>query len=290
MGLLGSIRRKVHSPLFRRMKRKRTCGETTPLKFTSTSEFTEDSSVMESVDSSHDPRRRAKLAISEDAQELLSPHNGDDTEGGGSFSFDPISDATMKDQENPKTNNEEAVNDDSDSIQHDVVMVEEEKCLMDNDEDEAMYVSEEDSDREQESVPQQHVPHVSLIRSHTPPSAMLPTHSRIRSDGHQQQLQQVMHIFHDELSTLYEEPNKSSSESSDSSVKSASSMVENRIVPVQDTLDESNIRARWEYALRLMVGNCEPSEFLYNFPTFAEMMPSSSAITNGELDMEVAEI
>jgi hypothetical protein len=204
-----------------------------------------------------------------------------------------VSDDDTTDDEKPQRKDETMEVDDR---QEDVVMSENDKCLMDDDDDEAMaYVSDDSGDRE---IPpeqyhhhhHQHAPlscQVTFIRTHTPPNAMLPTHSRTRSDGQQQQ---VMHIFHDELATLYEEPNKSSESLDSSSLKSTSSsdsIVENRMVPLRDTLDESNIRARWEYALQLMVGNCEPSELLYN--TLAEMIPSSS-ITNGEDIMEVAEI
>ena len=149
------------------------------------------------------------------------------------------------------------------------------------------YVSD-DSDYEDVEI---HQPHVSLIRSHTPPNAILPTHARGRSDGQQH----VMHIFHDELATLYEEPTKSSD--SLDSVESSSSTVEHEndannhdtsAVRLRDSLDESNIRARWEYALHLMVGNCEPSELLYN--TIVEMMPLARIGNGEEFDVEMAEI
>ena len=231
---------------------------------------------MDSVDVSYDVSRRLSLrhmeALSEDTQELLSPHDGD---GDGSFVFEPImvSDDDTTDDEKPGRGNgkEEGIlvaNNEYGSTN---------KSLMDS--DDVNYVSDDSS----EMLPEQAPSSVSLIRSHTPPNALLPTHSRKRSDG-----QQVMHIFHDELATLYEEPNKSS-ESLDS-IKSASSIAEsNTIVRLRDTLDESNIRARWEYALQLMVGQCEPSGLLYN--SIAEMMPSTSYLTYGEnTDMDVAEI
>lgn len=272
MGFLGSIRKKVVNTPLRRMnnKRKRSGGEIT-LKFASTSEFTDDSSVIESVDSSsYEHTRRLSLrqtAQSEDTQELLSPHDDSD----GSFVFDPImiSDDDTTDDENPRS---DAMYD----AQQDTFMNNDDNCLLDVDMDDGAmaYVSDDSADCDLSQA--EPACHVSLIRSHTPPNA--PTHSRKRSDGQQQ----VMHLFHDELATLYEEPNKSS----ESSMKSASSIEETSVVRLRDTsLDESNIRARWEYALKLMVGQCEPSELLYN--SLAEMM----TITNGEdADMEVAEI
>jgi len=261
MGFLGSIRKRVNT----RMKRKRTSGES--LKFSSTSEFTDDSSAMESVDTPS--KRRMEKTQSEDTQELLSPRDG---EADSSFVFDPImvSDDDTTDDEKPmKKDNEDTImmNDEIDFRMKDETM------------EDVNYISD-DSDRE---FPQEQVSpcHVSLIRSHTPPNALLPTHARVRPETQQQ----VMHIFHDELATLYEEPNKSS-ESLDSIKSSPSSVVENSNTSVVRALDESNIRARWEYALRLMVGNCEPSELLYN--SIAEMMPS---ISNGEdVEMEIAEI
>lgn len=270
MGLFCTIRKKVNT----RMKRKRSTGDS--LKFSSTSEFTDDSSAMESVDAPN--KRRMEKAVSEDTQELLSPRDG---EADSSFVFDPItvSDDDSTDDEKPKS--------DAKSDGHKGTSKDQNKYVMDFDEvmTDANYVSDDSSNREVPPPEQTHsLCHVSLIRSHTPPTnAMLPSHSRGRSDA---QPQQVMHIFHDELATLYEEPNKSS-DSLDSS-KSSSGIAEdansNSLVRMRDTLDESNIRARWEYALRLMVGNCEPSELLYN--SIAEMMPS---ITN-DVEMEIAEI
>lgn len=227
------------------------------------------------------PSLRHLEAVSEDTQELLSPTDAD---ADGSFVFDPItvSDDDTTDDEKPKSyrGEMEIMNDDN-------VVIEEKQIDKFRMELDTNYVSD-DSDYEAEQKQQPHCS-ISLMRSHTPPNALLPTHARGRSEGQQH----VMHIFHDELATLYEEPNKSS-DSLDSSIKSdsSSSIVEHinnntRVVRLRDSLDESNIRARWEYALRLMVGNCEPSELLYN--TIVNMMPY--AITNGEdMDMEMAEI
>lgn len=269
MGFLGSIRKKVNT---RMNKRKRGTGES--LKFSSTSEFTDDSSALESVEAPN--KRRLEKAVSEDTQELLSPRDG---EAESSFVFDPItvSDDDATDDEKPKSDEQMGT-----AKNHDTSMMDEDEEMTD-----ANYVSD-DSDRELPPSEPTHSPchvSVSLIRSHTPPTnAMSPAHSRGRLDV---QPQQVMHIFHDELATLYEEPNKSS-ESLDSS-KSSSGISEDvanstSLVRMRDTLDESNIRARWEYALRLMVGNCEPSELLYN--SFAEMMPSITS----DIEMEMAEI
>lgn len=266
------------------MKRKRTTGDMS--KFGSTSEFTEESSMMDSVDSSYESSKRIgrmEKQKSEDAQELLSPRDGEPSEG-GSFVFDPIivSDDDTTDDENPVTDKLGKEKERRDAMQLDPIITRE-MPLVDAEGDATMGEVSDDDDHQERTQPHHvhtSIPHVSLIRTHTPPNALLPSHGRIRPEGQQQQ---VMHIFHDELATLYEEENKSS-DSSDSATKSSSSITENRIVPVQDSLDESNIRARWEYALRLMVGNCEPSELF----SFADLMPSS--ITNGHEDMEIAEI
>ena len=271
MGFLGSIRKRVNNAPLLRMKRKRQAGEHS-LKFSST--FTDDSSSVMEDSIACDARRpslRHLEAVSEDTQELLSPKDGDDVDG---FALDPIlvSDDDVTDDEQQKNDN------------HVEEKEETQPCLMQVD---TIYVND-DSDYEEVEL---HQPHVSLIRSHTPPNALLPTHARGRSDGQHH----VMHIFHDELATLYEEPNKSSDTLD--SVKSSNSIVEHHhdannhntsVVRLRDSLDESNIRARWEYALRLMVGNCEPSELLYN--TIVEMMPMATIGNCDELDMEMAEI
>ena len=160
----------------------------------------------------------------EDTQELLSPKERE-----GSFDDRPII----------LSNEDEEANNDArreDTQEEDGMLYEERNYVSESSGDEAD--AEDDREKRQEFPP---------IRTHT----------RIRSDG------QLMHIFHDELATLYEEPNKSDD-----------SMTETG--PIR-TLDESNIRARWDYVLQLMVGQCDAS--LYD--TIAEMIPGA---------MDVAEI
>ena len=164
----------------------------------------------------------------EDTQELLSPK-----ERGGSFDDRPII-VSSEEEEEEETNE----NTNSQQLQQQQQTIQEERnYVSESSGDEAD--AAEDCEKRQEFLP---------IRTHT----------RIRSDG------QLMHVFHDELATLYEEPCKSD----DSTTETA---------PTLRTLDERNIRARWNYALQLMVGQCDAS--FYN--TIAEMIPGA---------MDVAEI
>lgn len=250
MGFLGSIRKK--SPLFRMAKRKR---PEALLLTATTCDFSQDTSLME-ID---DPKIT-------DTQELLSPKERID-----SFDDRPI---TVSDEEGDMDtrllsgSRNRFFNDNNADIvttrnQQDDEFMLERQDNEDMQEDDAFQegVQEEDmlqqdryyvsSGDEADAEDETQVSH-----REAPPRR---THARIPSDG------QLMHIFHDELATLYEEPNKS--DTSEAEAEKGSLKI----------LDESNIRARWDYALQLMVGQCDAS--LYN--TIAEMIPGV---------MEVAEI
>jgi hypothetical protein len=253
MGFLGSIRKK--SPLFRMAKRKRP--ETLSLAST-TCDFSQDTDLME-ID---DPKNT-------DTEELLTPKERIE-----SFDDRPIMvsdeegdmDARLRTRSGSRTR---FFNDNNDTVDANTVTTrkyQNDERMLEVQENEDM--QEDDAFREEtqeEYMVQEDRNYVSsgdeadaedegrLSQREVPPRR---THVRIPSDG------PLMHIFHDELATLYEEPNKSDSSEAEAETGSLK------------TLDESNIRARWDYALRLMVGQCDAS--LYN--TIAEMIPGITEV------------
>jgi hypothetical protein len=246
MGFLGSIKK---SPLFRMAKRKRP----EPLSLAATTcDFSQDTSLME-IDDPEDtdtqellsPKERIEsfderpIMVSDEEEDMDSRLRRDSSRSRFFHDNNDTVDANIvtRDQQDDECVLE--IQENEDNLQEDDALREEmHEDDMDMVQEDRYYVSSDDeADAEDETQ---------LIQREVPPRR---THVRIRSDG------QLMHIFHDELATLYEEPNKSdSSETETGSLK---------------TLDESNIRARWDYALQLMVGHCDAS--LYN--TIAEMIP-----------------
>lgn len=136
-------------------------------------------------------------------------------------------------------------------------------------------------------------------------------HRRTLSEGSQRYL----HVFHDKLSTLYEETPYSSGDEADDealmssgderSVVSASSLSDSELTPRAgvfrpgcragggrkrrgNSFDEKNIRARWDYALQMMsrVGQCGQPGHIYD--SVEGVAPPGSVIGDGNI--EVAEI
>jgi hypothetical protein len=246
MGFLGSIRKK--SPLFRMSKRKRP--EALILAAT-TCDFSQDTSLME-ID---DPNNT-------DTEELLSPK-----ERVESFDDRPIMVSDEEGDVDTRLRSGSRIRffkDNNDTVDADIVTrrrEQDDKCMLKIQENEDM--QEDDAlqeEMQEEDMVQHDRNYVSSgdeadaedeTRASHREVPLGRTHARIPSDG------QLMHIFHDELATLYEEPNKSDSSETEAGTGSLK------------ILDESNIRARWDYALQLMVGQCDAS--LYN--TIAEMIP-----------------
>ena len=261
---------------------------------------------MDSIDSSHEPVTfHPPDGVSEDTQELLSPRERAD----GVFDDRPIlvSDEDEEDQETRPSFRDTRGGHDTPNTVHffserqdkakrsrldkqndnnpdDTVMTHEHPNYVSASSGDEADDDADDSDREISAVrlaldlQQLSMLSPPLRRSHTPPDALLPTQGRVKSDGHHH----FLHIFHDELSTLYEEPNKSGDMEEDDDDDRMAQVQETSLVHSGFALDESNIRARWDYALQLMarVGQCEPSD-IYN--SIADLM-SANLVTNGEVE------